>query len=54
MTAPHIAISEDVAGGKPRIAGHTCPVCDLWMLLEEFGEEFGEDICIKESRSLRH
>lgn len=26
MTTPHIAISEDVAGGKPRIAGHRITV----------------------------
>jgi hypothetical protein len=50
MTAPHIAIAQNVAGGKPRIAGHTCPVCDPWMLLEEFVE----DIRVTESRSLSH
>ena len=26
MTAPHIAISQDIAGGKPRITGHRITV----------------------------
>ena len=26
LTAPHIAISQEVAGGKPRIAGHRITV----------------------------
>jgi uncharacterized protein (DUF433 family) len=37
MTAPHIAISEDVAGGKPRIAGHRITVQHIVIWHERMG-----------------
>jgi uncharacterized protein (DUF433 family) len=37
MTAPHIAISQDVAGGKPRIAGHRITVQDIVIWHERMG-----------------
>ena len=37
MTAPHIAISEDVAGGKPRIAGHRMTVQHIVIWHERMG-----------------
>jgi uncharacterized protein (DUF433 family) len=37
MTTPHIAISEDVAGGKPRIAGHRITVQHIVIWHERMG-----------------
>jgi uncharacterized protein (DUF433 family) len=37
MTIPHIAISEDVAGGKPRIAGHRITVQHIVIWHERMG-----------------
>lgn len=37
MTAPHIAISQDVAGGKPRIAGHRITVQHIVIWHERMG-----------------
>jgi len=37
MTIPHIAISEDVAGGKPRIAGHRITVQHIVICHERMG-----------------
>ena len=37
MTAPHIAISQDVAGGKPRIAGHRLTVQHIVIWHERMG-----------------
>lgn len=37
MTAPHIAISEDVAGRKPRIAGHRITVQHIVIWHERIG-----------------
>lgn len=37
MTAPHITISEDVAGGKPRIAGHRITVQHIVIWHERMG-----------------
>ena len=37
MTAPHIAISEDVAGGKSRIAGHRITVQHIVIWHERMG-----------------
>ena len=37
MTTPHIAISEDVAGGKPRIAGHRITVQHIVFWHERMG-----------------
>ena len=37
MTAPHIAISQDVAGGKPRIAGHRITVQHIAIWHERMG-----------------
>ena len=37
MTAPHIAISKDVAGGKPRIAGHRITVQHIVIWHERMG-----------------
>lgn len=36
-TAPHIAISQDVAGGKPRIAGHRITVQHIVIWHERMG-----------------
>jgi len=37
MTTPHIAISQDVAGGKPRIAGHRITVQHIVIWHERMG-----------------
>ena len=37
MTIPHIAISQDVAGGKPRIAGHRITVQHIVIWHERMG-----------------
>jgi len=37
MTTQHIAITEDVAGGKPRIAGHRITVQDIVIWHERMG-----------------
>lgn len=37
MTTPHIAISQDVAGGKARIAGHRITVQDIVIWHERMG-----------------
>ena len=37
MTTQHIAISEDVAGGKPRIAGHRITVQHIVIWHERMG-----------------
>ena len=37
MTTPHIAISQDVAGGKPRIAGHRITVQQIVIWHERMG-----------------
>jgi uncharacterized protein (DUF433 family) len=37
MTAPHIAISQDVAGGKPQIAGHRITVQHIVIWHERMG-----------------
>ena len=37
MTTPHIAIAEDVAGGKPRIAGHRITVQHIVIWHERMG-----------------
>ncbi|MCI0428718.1 MAG: DUF433 domain-containing protein [Nitrospiraceae bacterium] len=37
MTSPHIAISEDVVGGKPRIAGHRITVQHIVIWHERMG-----------------
>jgi uncharacterized protein (DUF433 family) len=37
MTTTHIAISEDVAGGKPRIAGHRITVQHIVIWHERMG-----------------
>lgn len=37
MTAPHIAISQEVAGGKPRIAGHRITVQHIVIWHERMG-----------------
>ena len=37
MTAPHIAISKDVAGGKPRIAEHRITVQHIVIWHERMG-----------------
>ena len=37
MTALHIAISKDVAGGKPRIAGHRITVQHIVIWHERMG-----------------
>jgi uncharacterized protein (DUF433 family) len=37
MTAPHIEISQDVAGGKPRIAGHRITVQHIVIWHERMG-----------------
>lgn len=37
MTAPHIAVSQDVAGGKPRIAGHRITVQHIVIWHERMG-----------------
>ena len=56
MTTPRIAISEDVAGGKPRIAGHRITVQHIVIWHERMGLsadeiasnhriELGRDLC---------
>lgn len=42
LTTPHIAISEDVAGGKPRIAGHRLTVQDIVIWHERLGRSADE------------
>ncbi len=42
MTAPHIAISQDVAGGKPRIAGHRITVQHIVIWHERMGRSADE------------
>ena len=37
MTTPHIAITQDVAGGEPRIAGHRITVQDIVIWHERMG-----------------
>lgn len=37
LTVPHIAISKDVAGGKPRIAGHRITVQQIVIWHERMG-----------------
>ena len=37
MTAPHIAISQDIAGGKPRITGHRITVQHIVIWHERMG-----------------
>ena len=51
MTTPRIAISEDVAGGKPRIAGHRITVHHIVIWHERMGLS-ADEIASKHGLSL--